>query len=122
MSPFSSPLPQENAPFYLVFLSGNISKCSGCNNKYNKPANPPCDLIVQHQEWRFYTPNSGVEQQSKFSNAYYRLNLLCIQRKWPYFNLPHIVISNDVKLRLTEVHYNLLEFLLTEHLLKSIFC
>ena len=34
------PMAQENAPFNLHFISGNISKCAGCGNKYIKPPVP----------------------------------------------------------------------------------
>ena len=43
------PMAEDNSPFNLHFISGNISKCAGCGNKYVKPALPPYDLCVQHR-------------------------------------------------------------------------
>ena len=49
------PMAVESTPFYLCFITGNISKCAGCNNKYSKPVVAPHDLCVQHREWRYFT-------------------------------------------------------------------
>lgn len=102
---FSSPPMAEAAtPFNLWFISGNIAKCFGCGNKYVKPLVPPFDLCVQHREWRSYTPTAGAEQQSKFSPAYYHVNVMCICSKWPMFRQHNLVISSEVAARLTDVH------------------
>ena len=71
MPPFSSPfahcqtlpppMADDSPPFNLHFISGNISKCAGCGNKYVKPAMPPYDLCIQHKEWRSFTVN-GIQQ------------------------------------------------------------
>ena len=44
-----SPTPE---PFVLCFVTGNISVCYGCRQKYPKPCQPPDDLCVRHKEWR----------------------------------------------------------------------
>ena len=46
----------------------------------------------------------GGEQQSKFSPAYYHVNLLCICNKWPMFRQHNLVILNEVAARLTQTH------------------
>ena len=61
------PSPQQSyappSPFTLCKISGNISICAGCRNKYPKKPDPPDDMCIRHQEWREYTPpNSGVPQ------------------------------------------------------------
>ena len=43
------------APFTLCKISGNISVCSGCRNKYSKNPKPPDDVCIKHQEWHEYT-------------------------------------------------------------------
>ena len=97
------PMAEEASPFNLCFISGNIAKCAGCNNKYIKPPTPPYDLCVQHREWRSYTPPGG-DKQSKFSPAHYHVNLLCIRRNWPTFNQRELSISSEVSSKLTQVH------------------
>ena len=96
------PMAEDNSPFNLHFISGNISKCAGCGNKYVKPALPPYDLCVQHREWRSFSV-SGT-QQSKFSPAYYHLNILCIRRNWPSFSPAQLSITSDVLSRLNPTH------------------
>ena len=48
--PSPPPMANDNSPFKLHFVSGNISKCVGCGNMYAKPPIPPYDLCVQHRE------------------------------------------------------------------------
>ena len=94
---------QDKAPFKLAVISGNISKCSGCGNKYSKPPLPPYDLCIQHSQWRSYTLPNG-DPQSKFSNAYYDVNLPFIRRNWPHFSPADLIISPEMSLKLTPVH------------------
>ena len=96
------PMANDASPFALYFISGNISKCAGCGNKYVKPAVPPYDLCIQHREWRSFSV--GGVQQSKFAPAYYHVNTLCIQRKWPSFCPDQVSISVEVSSRLTAAH------------------
>ena len=88
------PMADDNSPFKLHFISGNIAKCAGCGNKYVKPALPPYDLC---REWRFFTASGA--QQSKFSPAYYHVNVLCIKKNWPSFSPQHVVITSDVYMK-----------------------
>ena len=106
LSPYTSSLSSEVAPFNLWFISGNISKCGGCNNKFVKPVIPPFDLCIQHKEWRSFTHKGTDEQQSRFANTYYHVHLLCIQRNWPCFQGSDVVISVEVAQKLTDVHKN----------------
>ena len=104
----SPPMAEEQSPFRLWFISGNISKCAGCNNKYSKPPTPPYDLCVQHKEWRTFTPTAGGDSQSKFSPAYYHLNLPCIHRNWPMFDPQCLSVCEDVKSKMTPLHWEYL--------------
>lgn len=61
-------------PFKLHFISGNIARCAGCKVKYSKPALPPADLCVQHEEWRSITFPNSPSPTTIFSNAYYHPN------------------------------------------------
>ena len=100
------PMAAEDSPFYLYFITGNISKCAGCGNKYMKPPIPPYDLCVQHREWRSFT--TAGQSQSKFAPAYYHVNLPCIQKNWPQFCINDLKINEDIAAKLTPIH---LEFL-----------
>ena len=74
-------LPLE--PFTLVFITGNISLCSGCLNHYQKPIVPPFDVCVKHTEWRSFSVDGTPKR--KLSPAYYHVNCHCIQSNWPLF-------------------------------------
>lgn len=100
------PMAEEESPFKLCFITGNISKCAGCGNKYAKPPVPPYDLCVQHREWRSFVSGSGP--QSKFSPAYYHVNILCIQKNWPHFDPSHLEIPREVPAKLTDIHIHFL--------------
>ena len=60
--PSTPVMAEESTPFNLCFIAGNISKCAGCGNKYEKPVVPPHDLCIQHREWRSFTPSGGGAQ------------------------------------------------------------
>ena len=42
----------DTSPLTLTFITGNIRVCRGCRQKYLKPAPPPLNLCVKHQEWQ----------------------------------------------------------------------
>ena len=96
---------QESRPFNLHFIRGNISRCAGCKAQYAKQALPPCDLCIQHQEWRQITFATSSTPTSLFSNVYYHSSLFCIQVNWPNF-LPHrLIIPPDVHAALLPIHW-----------------
>ncbi len=97
------PMAEEAALFTLSTIAGNISKCAGCGNKYSKPPVPPYDLCVQHREWRSYT-SPGGGPQSKFSPAYYHVNVLCIRKNWPLFSPRDLIVSPEMSFKLLSVH------------------
>ena len=81
-----------NYLFWIVFVTGNISRCQGCLGKIGrgpdgKPLPPPDDLVVQHKEQvLFSNPNTGNYQLSReHRNVYYHAKLQCIQKKFPSF-------------------------------------
>ncbi len=96
------PMAHENESFNLHFISGNISKCAGCGNKYVKPPVPPYDVCIQHKEWRSFS--SGGVQQSKFAPTYYHVNEACVKRNWPTLSPEQLFITPDVFSRLTSTH------------------
>ena len=91
-------------PFLICFISGNMSVCYGCRQKYPKPCVPPNDLCVQHKEWReFFTPGSGTAQ-ARFGNVYYHCNVPCIQARCPFFSSRPLQIPALVAVQLLPVH------------------
>ena len=100
--------------FYIMYISGNISRCQGCSGKIlrtstGKPLPPPDDLVVQHKEQvLFQNQKTGNFQLSHdFRNVYYHPRLSCIKRKFPSFlATQHLRINPDVATMLTSVHKN----------------
>ena len=96
-------------PFKLHFITGNISKCAGCKGKYMKPAVPPFNLCIQHEEWRQITYSNSPAPSSVFSNAYYHPSLHCLSVNWPGFSGEHLVIPERTKSALTQEYWRILE-------------
>ncbi len=108
--PHSSPY-QSMSPFVLCFISGNISVCYGCKNKYIKSTmQSPDDLCIQHQDWRreYVLPDSNTPKM-KFGNVYYHCKLQCIWLRYPYFTANDLVIHDDIHQKLDSVHLNYLQ-------------
>ena len=105
-----------NYLFWVMLVSGNISRCQGCSGKIErspngKPLPPPDDIVEQIL---FLNPNTGVFQLSHdFRNVYYHARKSCISRKFFSFQAGRHLRVNGVTLsKLTEVHtrYILNEF------------
>ena len=95
-------------PFTLTLISGNISVCRGCRQRYVKPATPPIDLCIRHKEWQDFIDPTGHPQQ-RFGNVYYHCNIPCILTLCPTFSPVNLQIDSKLG-TLTEVH---LEYLRT---------
>ena len=102
--------PQPSGPFELAFISGNISICRVCRQKYPKPTFPPMDICVRHKEWQKFVDPCG-DQQSQYGNVYYYCNMPCIQSHCPEFQPQMLEISSTIAMQLLPVH--------TEHLIKQ---
>ena len=100
--------PQYDGIFSVCFRSGNISVCNGFRNKFDKNSLPPNDLCIQHEEWRSYISPVTKLPESRFGNAYYHANPLCIRARWPMFFPGHIIVPVDVQSRLLPQHKLLL--------------
>ena len=97
-----SPMPPCPSPFILCFITGNITTCIGCKNRYPKSPQPGYDLCIKHQEWRQFMSPSTATPQSKFGNAYYHCKLECIWLRWPNFVASDLVVPPE--LQLSSVH------------------
>ena len=97
-----SPMRPCPSPFILRFITGNITTCIGCKNRYPKSPQPGYDLCIEHQEWRQFMSPSTATPQSKFGNAYYHCKLECIWLRWPNFVASDLVVPPE--LQLSSVH------------------
>ena len=107
---FPSVSPQIDSPFELAFISGNISVCRGCRQKYHKPPRPPTDLCVRHKEWQKFVDPCG-DQQSRYGDVYYHCNVACVQSRCPEFTPEMLQIASTMAIQLLPVH--------TEYILKQ---
>ena len=99
-----SPGSETSEPFVLCFISGNISVCYGCRQKYPKPCVPPNDLCVRHKEWREFFPPGSATAQARFGNVYYHCNVPCIQARCPFFSSNLLQIPALMAVQLLPVH------------------
>ena len=98
----------EQWPFKLHFVVRNISRCAGCTGRYNKPSLPPDNLCVQHKEWGQINFPNLPSPSTRFSNAYYHLNLRCICSNWPHFIPSDLVILPSMCAALQPEHRDIL--------------
>lgn len=102
--PYAPPAPASLHPFTLCKISGNISVCAGCRNKYPKNPNPPDDLCIKHQEWREYIPSGSQTPQSRFGNAYYHFNPTCVWMRFPEFVPMYLEVPPEICQQLDTSH------------------
>ena len=101
ITPHNSPVSES---FVLCFVTGNISVCYGCRQKYPKPCQPPHDLCVRHKEWReFFAPGSATAQ-TRFGNVYYHCNTPCIQARCPFFTSDMLEVTAFMAAQLLPAH------------------
>ncbi len=102
--PSAGPPALGSGPFYITFISGNISVCAGCHARYAKPVLPPHNLCLKHQEWREFTLPNNPAVQRRFGNAYYHPCFTCVRSRWPYAQCGDIVLEDDTQQRLSQEH------------------
>jgi hypothetical protein len=98
------PLSQDSeSPFELAFISGNISVCRGCRQKYTKPVTPPLDLCIRHKEWQEFLGPLGTPQ-TRYGNVYYHCNIPCIRSRNPEFEPAMLCVHPIIAMQLMPVH------------------
>ena len=92
-------------PFYLTFVHGNISRCTGCKKRNLRtpdrvPHPPPDDLCLQHKEYVvFENPHTGLHQMSSdLRNVYYHARKECLVKE------AKIIVPHHVRAKLNTVH------------------
>ncbi len=114
-TPFAPPstpfAPSLSTQFTLCHITGNISVCAGCRNKYSKNATAPEDMCIKHQEWREYTPQGTRVPQSRYGNAYYHFDPHCIWLRCNWFVPSHLEIPPNVLSELGPSHKSKLRML-----------
>ena len=92
----NQPHPSYNSapltPSTLCEITGNISVCIGCRNKYNKNHE---DMCIRHQERHEYTP-PGQAVSHLFSNVYYYFNVQCVWLRCLWFDPTQLEIPHEV--------------------------
>ena len=87
---------QPLSPFTLCYITGNISTCIGCKNKYLKTRVAQDDLCIKHEEWRQFTSPSSGTPQSKFGSAYYHCKVECVWLRHPHFQPQKLQVPQEV--------------------------
>ena len=105
----STPSVYSQHPFTGKFITGRISKCQGCGNKFravNPEIRPPFDLIVSRLECRpyFCKQKQEVTTPKTPSNSHYHADFSCIRSADPTFQSTQLVIPPEVQSKLLPVH------------------
>ena len=93
----------DSSPFTLAFIVDNIRVYRGCQQKYSKPALPPLNLCVRHQEWQEFIGPSG-DPQTRYRNVYYHCNIPCTRARWPQFTSSMLHIPPTMLMQLLPTH------------------
>ena len=102
--PESFRLDHTSEPFVLCFISGNISVCYGCRQKYPKPCVPPATICV------YGTKNGGsffLQDQQQLRpdrQCLLSCNVPCIQARCPFFSSNLLQIPALMAVQLLPVH------------------
>lgn len=92
---------QNDNPFDVVLISGNISKCASCGLSFPKSNRPiPYDIVLQHSE-RYEYPDKESPGHTKKSykerNGYYHVDPECIKQRHPHFHNGLLRVDPEVK-------------------------
>ena len=98
--------------FWLRFVKGNISRCTGCGQRTlraedGRPRLPPYNLCLQHKEYVFFeNPRTGLHQlSSEHRNVYYHASQRCVTLKYKDFNpRTDVKVASDIRSQLTATH------------------
>ena len=93
-------------PFTLKILTTHIQICQSCRIPFHSTSTePPYDLVVAWKECRPYRGQGGESKTpSTPSISHYHISIHCIRTAEPRF-LPHeLVIPDEVREHLTDVH------------------
>lgn len=100
-------------PFEVTSIHGLIKKCYGCDREFSdNNTQPPYDLLLKHSEVRpRYDKDQKkwyIPQNHDLSNAYYHLNIVCVQKVHKTFEWSQAVISVQFQPSVTEEHKHVL--------------
>ena len=115
-TPFTKIHHNNNRPLVLSFLRDRPKAvdCKQCRFKFpRRPIIVPLDIVLEHEErWIYPDPqNKGKQLPSgKHTMKYYCIKCSCILNRFPYFNMTDfLTLNNDVRSRLKESHWKVLE-------------
>ena len=106
VSPPVQDKPPVQAPFWICFVKGNISRCSGCKKRIGQLP-PPEDIVLQHKEKVvFLNSHTGIYQLScDLCNIYYHALKDCVCAHFNDFDANvYINVDYSVKVLLSDVH------------------
>ena len=93
-------------PFTLKILTGRIQICQSCRIPFHSTnTEPPFDLVIARKECRPYRAQGGESKTPSVpSNSHYHVSMQCIRAAEPMFMPQQLVIPDDVREQLTDVH------------------
>ena len=100
-SAFSPREPSSSKPFTLKFKTKQIRVCQSCRNNY-EGENDTLGLVVTHPEKRLISNTiTGAQFLGKESNSHYHAHIKCLRIADSSFTGDHLVIPEDVLVKLT---------------------
>ena len=100
--PPKPPIPFSRNPYYIKKITGKISVCNGCGNKFRAPGVvPPDDSFVVCRKEREYYPHFNDDRTKSWhiareQNRHYHLFPECILKRNPLFSTNSITCNAEI--------------------------
>lgn len=114
-TPFTK-IHHNNCPLVLCFLQDHPKAVDWkqCMFEFQRrPIIILLDIVVEHKErWMYPDPQNKGKQlpSTKHTTKYYCVKRSCIMKRFPYFNTSNfLTVSNEVRSRLKQSHWRVLE-------------
>ena len=109
---FPNPLPNCYVLSILKCCHKNVSKCYGCGGNFYQngyPAPPNDLLVVSKTQRKFFDPlTKQLLKSPQLQNVYFHFNYVCISSHDNMFTPQSIIVCDNIKPFLTDIHRSVL--------------
>jgi hypothetical protein len=95
----------------LEYCDPRVSKCFGCGGDMKPNGNVPevpNNMVIVSRARRRYVQNGEYKTSPGLSNVYFHFNIACVKLHNQYFLPAFLVVPQDLKRHLTDIHKNIL--------------
>lgn len=107
----SKTAPEKINVFHIALFGKvkNLKKCYGCGITFNKKhTKPPHDMVLKTFYYRQFKNKEGVDAISPKRQVYCHFNVVCARKIEPRMEINNIILHEEVREVLTQLHTNFL--------------